>query len=125
MKRVGEVRLHEYLEHVDAAIANVAGYVEGMDKAVYLSDRKTQDSVLWNLGVIGEACNNLLKRHPRFISDHPEIPWASAYRMRNALTHGYFAIDHEIVWRTIQDDLPGFRAAVAAARAALADEDRP
>jgi hypothetical protein len=67
--------------------------------------------------VIGEACNNLRKHDPRFVSAHPEIAWAAADKMRNALTHGHFDLHHEIVWRTIQHDLPAFAAAIALARA--------
>jgi uncharacterized protein with HEPN domain len=32
--------------------------------------------------------------------------------MRNALAHGYFKVDHQIVWTTIQNDVPGLQAAV-------------
>lgn len=29
-----------------------------------------------------------------------------AYEMRNALAHGYFQVDLEIVWKTVRRDLP-------------------
>jgi uncharacterized protein with HEPN domain len=34
------------------------------------------------------------------------VPWGFAYEMRNALAHGYFKVDLEIVWKTIHNDLP-------------------
>lgn len=37
---------------------------------------------------------------------HPELPLSIAYGMRNALSHGYFKVDLEIVWKTIHSDLP-------------------
>lgn len=37
---------------------------------------------------------------------NPELPLAFAYEMRNAVAHGYFKVDFEIVWKTIQNDLP-------------------
>ena len=37
---------------------------------------------------------------------HSELPLSSAYQMRNAMAHGYFKIDFEIVWKTICNDLP-------------------
>ena len=58
-----------------------------------------------NLEVIGEASNNIQKRFPDFAAAHPELPLASAYQMRNAVAHGYFSVDLEIVWKTIQGDL--------------------
>lgn len=56
--------------------------------------------------MIGEACNNVAKNHPNFAEQHTAVPWGFAYEMRNALTHGYFNVDLEIVWQTIQNDLP-------------------
>ena len=69
-------------------------------------DRRTQDAVVRNLKVIGEACRNLVKHHQQFVETHPDIPWVFAWEMRNALSHGYFKIDYEIVWKTVQTDLP-------------------
>ena len=34
------------------------------------------------------------------------MPFLIAYEMRNALAHGYFKVDYEVVWRTIERDLP-------------------
>ena len=67
-----------------------------------------------NFEVIGEASNNIKKYHPDFASQHPEVPLNFAYEMRNALAHGYFKIDFEVVWTTIHADLPGLRVQVAA-----------
>jgi uncharacterized protein with HEPN domain len=40
------------------------------------------------------------------VNAHPDIPLGIAYEMRNALAHGYFKVDFEIVWKTIKNDLP-------------------
>jgi uncharacterized protein with HEPN domain len=112
MTRRDSIRVREYLEHIAQAIANIVEYTRGMDKAAYVSDRKTQDAVVRNLEVIGEACNNVSQYHPDFASKHPQVPWKFAYEMRNALAHGYFTVDHGIVWQTIQTDLPGLGAEI-------------
>lgn len=78
----------------------------------FMSDRKTRDAVIRNLEIIGEACNNVAKNHPSFASEHAEVPWGFAYEMRNALSHGYFTVDHAIVWQTIQLDLPKLRSQI-------------
>ena len=46
-----------------------------------------------NFEVIGEASNNIEKHYPEFVVEHPELPLASAYQMRNAVAHGYFKVD--------------------------------
>ncbi len=79
-----------------------------------MADRKTQDAVIRNLEIIGEACNNVTKNHPGFTAEHATVPWSFAYEMRNALAHGYFTVDLAIVWQTIQIDLPALKSQVAA-----------
>jgi uncharacterized protein with HEPN domain len=76
----------------------------------FKADRKTQDAVIRNLEVIGEACRNVLKHDPALAQAHPHVPWGVAYEMRNALAHGYFKVDLDIVWATITQDLKGLRS---------------
>jgi len=55
-----------------------------------------------------------------------QLPLASAYQMRKALTHGYFKVDFEIVWNAIERDLPSLgrhiRAPWATEQACLGKE---
>ena len=108
------LRLPEYLGHIVQAIDRAHRYVADMTETVFLQDEKTQDAVIRNFEVIGEASNNIKKYHPGFAIQHPEVPLNFAYEMRNALAHGYFKIDFEVVWTTIHADLPGLRSQVAA-----------
>ena len=55
------------------------------------------------------------QHYSEFVAEHPELPLASAYQMRNAVAHGYFKVDFEIVWRTVCNDLPDLYKAVKAA----------
>jgi uncharacterized protein with HEPN domain len=112
MNRRDPLRVNDYLGHILEAIANIDEYTAGMDAAAYLADKKTRDAVVRNFEVIGEACNNIARRHGQFARAHPEVPWNFAYEMRNALAHGYFRIDHNIVWQTIQSDLPKLKSAL-------------
>src|SRR3954447_15665739 len=118
MSRGDPLRVGDYLEHIAEAITNITEYTAGMDHAAYLADRKTQDAVVRNFEVIGEACNNIAKNHAQYAQAHLEIPWNFAYEMRNALAHGYFKIDQSIVWQGIQADLPGLNEAVNSAMGA-------
>lgn len=77
-----------------------------MDEATFLRNQLVHDAVIRNFEIIGEASRNIERRYPDFAAAHPEVPLAFAYEMRNALSHGYFAVDLEIVWKTIQLDLP-------------------
>ncbi|MGH8830915.1 MAG: HepT-like ribonuclease domain-containing protein, partial [Polaromonas sp.] len=68
--------------------------------------------VIRNMEVIGEACSNIRKLAPEFAQAHPEVPWGSAIGNRNALSHGYFSVDLELVWATMQTDLPALKVAI-------------
>ena len=100
-------RLPDYLSHIQQAIRRIQRYTEGMADQLFLQNELVQDAVIRNLELIGEASRNLVRHYPDFASAHPEVPLAFAYEMRNALAHGYFKIDLDIVWNTIQSDLPG------------------
>lgn len=114
MSKSDILRLPEYLGHLVQAIDRVHRYVAGMTETSFLQDEKTQDAVIRNFEVIGEASNNIKKYHPDFARQHPEVPLNFAYEMRNALAHGYFKIDFELVWKTIHADLPGLRTQISA-----------
>jgi uncharacterized protein with HEPN domain len=114
MSRADPLRIADYLRHILQAIDNIQDYTANADLPGFMADRKTQDAVIRNLEVIGEACNNVAKNHPNFAAQHATVPWGFAYEMRNALAHGYFNVDLAIVWQTIQNDLPALKTQVAA-----------
>jgi uncharacterized protein with HEPN domain len=72
----------------------------------FRSSRLVQDAVIRNLEIIGEASRNIETKHPDFAAAHPELPLAVAYQMRNAVAHGYFKVDLQVVWKTLHNDLP-------------------
>ncbi len=107
-------RLPDYLRHILEAIDRIRNYVKDLDEAGFLASNIVQDAVIRNLEVIGEASRNIERVHAEFAAAHPEIPLTLANDMRNALAHGYFKIDLEIVWKTVHNDLPGLYEQVRA-----------
>ena len=61
-------------------------FKQGLDKATFLGDIKTQSAILHQLMIMGEAVKRL---SAEFRADHPEIPWALIAGMRDKLIHGY------------------------------------
>ena len=105
-------RLYDYLTHILHAISRIQSYTDSLDESEFLTDERTQDAVIRNFEVIGEAAKNIERRYPDYAQSHNNIPWRSVYEMRNALAHGYFKIDVEIVWRTIEIDLPDIESQI-------------
>ena len=57
----------------------------------------------YNIQIIGEAIYKLTKE---FKESHPNTPWRVIEKMRHILVHDYFAVDVEIMWLVITEDLP-------------------
>ncbi len=66
-------------------------------------DELVQTWTVHYLQTIGEACRAVSES---LKSAHPEVPWFQISGMRNILVHEYFAIDEEVVWAVVENDLP-------------------
>ena len=99
-------RTPDYLGHMLEAVNRITDYMSGLSNEAFRDDNRTQDAVIRNLEIIGEAAHNVLKSDPVFIAANPEVPWLLAYRMRNMLSHGYADVDLEVVWSTTKSSLP-------------------
>ncbi len=113
------LRVPDYLGHILTSIERIARYTAEMDAAAFLNDELVQDAVLRNIEIIGEAANNIQRAAPEFAAQHDHIPWLVMYTMRNRVSHGYDKVDLELVWKTIQGDLPALHTQVAQVRALL------
>ena len=60
-------------------------------------------SLVKEIEIIGESANKITDE---LKSTHDEIPWQDIVSMRNHLIHGYFNIDLDVVWSTVNEDLP-------------------
>lgn len=116
-----ELRLTDYLGHILQAIERIFMYIEDIELDAFAKDPKTQDAVIRNFEIIGEASNNVRQKFREFADAHPEIPWRLAYELRNVLAHGYFKIDLETVWTTIHNQLPDLAQRVNDARNEIID----
>lgn len=83
-----------------------------------LQDELVQTWVIHNLEILGEAAHGVSEELPR---RHPDVPWRETVAMRNVLAHGYFGIDVERVWTTVEKDLPKLKEQVEAILAGLSE----
>lgn len=103
---MNENRLADYLDHLRQAATDACSFVEGLSKEDFLADRRTQQAVIMSLIVIGEAATKIMDQHAAFASQHPAVPWRNMRGMRNRIAHGYFEINLDVVWDTVQSALP-------------------
>ncbi len=94
-----DVSLRHMLDHAREAVAMAGGRVRtDLD-----SDRMLELSLIRLIEIVGEAANrvSLELRH-----SNSDIPWELVRGMRNRLIHGYDAVDPDVLWDTVQFDLP-------------------
>lgn len=111
-------RLPDYLGHIQQAAFDACIFVEGLALADFLEDKRTQQAVIMSLVVIGEAVSKVMIEYADFAQAHPQVPWRSMRGMRNRIAHGYFDINLEVVWDTVQTALPDLLQQLPAVRRA-------
>jgi len=100
---ISERNYSHYLEDIQDAIGKIAGFIEGMSREEFEQDEKTAFAVIRALEIIGEAAKNI----PDSIkAKYPQVPWREMAGMRDKLTHQYFGVSLQVVWRTATEELP-------------------
>lgn len=93
------VRLHHILDAAREAVA----FTAGRNRKELDSDRKLSLSLVRLLEIIGEAARGISQE---FRQAHPKVAWKEMSGMRDRLIHGYFDVNLDVVWETVQKDLP-------------------
>ena len=87
-----------YLLHIRDALQRVLEYTrEGSD--AFFSDTRTQDAVIRNLEIVGEAVKRLSSGST---GQHADVPWNRIAGMRDVLIHNYFGVKLEAVWAVVE-----------------------
>lgn len=81
----GASRHQDLLAHMLGAIRLARSYVEDLTKDAFLADTKTQQAVILNIVIIGEAATQLVAEYPEFAALPPDSVEADA---RYAQSHG-------------------------------------
>lgn len=95
--------ISESLADIKEACVRIKVYIAPLSYELFLRDIKTQDAVVRNLEIIGEAVKNI----PSAVRlKHPQIPWKKIAALRDRLIHHYFGVNLDIVWVIITEELP-------------------
>ena len=96
------------LQDMLQAITSIETYsVNSYD--AFLEDEKTQDAIMFNLIVMGEAAKKI---SDDFQEMHPEIPWSSIIGTRNVIVHGYDQVKLQIIWDIIHKNLHSLKVSL-------------
>ena len=96
------------LQHIVEQTDKITRYTAD-GRTAFNEDEKTQDAVIRCLSVIGEAAGALTEPTYRRI---PSLPPQLPRSQRNLLVHEYWRVDLDIVWATIERDLPALKSGI-------------
>ena len=113
MSRGRQAALERMRHMLDAGEA-IGRYVD-RGRAAFDRDLAIRDAIVYQIVVIGEAAKAVLAADPAIAADFPEIEWSLLARMRDKVTHQYWAVDPEIVWSTAERDVPAIRTLLSKA----------
>lgn len=91
-----------YFDDIFDCIKKIENYTANLSYDEFIRDNKTQDAVIRNLEVIGEAAKQVEENIKK---KYNNIPWKEMVGIRNRIIHGYFGVDLEIIWQIINHDL--------------------
>lgn len=92
----------DYLQDMLLAGRRIGEYCKGLTYEDFLADHKTQDAVVRNLEIMGEAAKYISETT---CAKSPNMQWRNISRMRDRLIHGYFGVNWDIVWSVVSDEL--------------------
>jgi uncharacterized protein with HEPN domain len=92
-----------YLADIQEAIRRIGDYTASLPYEQFRKDIRTQDAVMRNLEIIGEATKNI---SASFRKKYSGIPWKQMAALRDRLIHHYFGVNLDIVWGVITEELP-------------------
>lgn len=91
-----------YLKDILEAARRAFGFSAGLKYDDFVKDIKTQDAVIRNIEIIGEAAKNVTESTR---CKYPKVPWKQIAGMRDKLVHQYFGVNIDVVWDVVQKDL--------------------
>jgi len=101
------------LDGILGALDRIGSSVRGLTSESFAADETTRNAVCENFLIIAEAAGAL----PEAVTgNYPEIPWRQIAGISGKLSCASFAVDYELVWRTVTVVLPQFREVIETIR---------
>ena len=100
-----------YIDDILESIHLINEYTRDISKEGFLNDAKLQDAVFRRMEIIGEAAKNLPEE---FQEKYPHIPWRQIASTRDVISHEYFQLELDRIWKIIEERLPELKKNILA-----------
>ncbi len=93
----------DLIRDINESIERIISYTRNIGYNDFANDYKTQDAVIRNIEIMGEAAKSLSEN---IKTDNTDIPWKSIAGTRDKLIHDYFGVNIDIVWNIVKEEIP-------------------
>jgi len=108
-----------FIKHILDSADAIESFSEGMNKVELISNRMKRSAIIREIEIIGEAVKNL---SVNLKNEHDEVQWKNIIGTRNKMTHHYFGVDIDMVWKIVKEDLPILKKQMEKIKKELAGE---
>ncbi len=97
-----ERNLYLFIDDILNSIKNIEEFAKNLDKEMFFKDNLRQSAIIRQLEIIGEAVKNI---PDSFREKYSKIPWKEIAGLRDILSHAYFGVNIDRIWKIIETDL--------------------
>lgn len=108
MKKDSHIESQKRLEHIVQAINSIESYMKNQSEKSFCENAILNNAVLFQFSVIGEA---IIHVESEKIEKY-NYPWHKVRSFRNLISHEYFNIKLNAVWRIIKNDVPELKKTI-------------
>ena len=99
-----------FIEDILNSIKNIEEFSKNLDKKKFSKNKLRQSAIIRQLEIIGEAVKNIPNT---FREKYPKIIWKDIAGLRDILSHAYFGVNVDRVWKIIEADLPKLKEEIS------------